>query len=349
MIFHELNNSICKSYLIACEATGRALIVDPVAERVDRYLAMLAYHDLRLDYVLDSHTHTDHRSACAEMSALTDAKVVRHVFAPQPNVDLHVHDGDVLEVGNLSLTIIYTPGHTSDSISVAAADRVLTGDCLLIGGTGRTDFASGHSAQLYNSITEKLFKLSDDTLVYPGHDYRGNKQSTIGHEKRHNPRIANKSSGQYIEMMASLDLPLPEQVQEVLSVSASDIEDSEFQYPLIAQLNKSFQLSPKLVRNQIASLDPPLVIDVREPNEFNGELGHIPGSVLIPLSRLAAKMSEYEGYKGRKIITVCRAGVRSTTAAAILNALLFTDVYSLNGGMMGWVKSGYPVERMAKR
>ncbi len=349
MIFHELNNGICKSYLIACEATGRALIVDPVTVRVDRYLAILAYRDLRLDYVLDSHTHTDHRSACAEMSSLTDAKVVRHVFAPQPNVDIHVHDGDVLEVGNLSLKILYTPGHTSDSISVIAADRVLTGDCLLIGGTGRTDFGSGNSAQQYNSITDKLLKLSDDTLLFPGHDYRGNKQSTIGHEKRHNPRIANKSPGEYIEMMASLDLPLPDQIQEVLSVNATDIDDSEIHYPFIAELNKAFQMSPKLVRDQIASLDPPLVIDVREPNEFNGELGHIPGSVLIPLNRLAAKMAEYEGYKGRKIIAVCRAGVRSTTAAAILNALLFTDVYNLKGGMMGWVKNGYPVERMGRK
>ncbi|MCI0668703.1 MAG: MBL fold metallo-hydrolase [Methylococcaceae bacterium] len=344
MIFHELNNSICKTYLIACEATGHALLVDPVATRIDRYLAVLAYHHLKLDYLLDTHTHADHRSACGELSSLTGAKVVRHLSAPQPNVDIHVQDGDLLEVGNLSLKILYTPGHTPDSVSVLAGDRVLSGDCLLIGGTGRTDFASGDAGQQYESITRTLFSLPDDTLVFPGHDYRGNKRSTIGHEKRHNPRIANKTREEYIEIMAALGLPLPEQIQEVLQVNATDLEDSEITYPSIAELNKVFQMSPEMVRDQISGNAPPLIIDVRQADEFNGELGHLAGSVSIPLNRLAAKMTEYEAYKDRKIITVCRAGVRSTTAAAILNALHFTDVHNLKGGMIEWVRSGYPVQ-----
>lgn len=347
MIFHELNNSICKTYLIGCEVTGRALIVDPVATRIDRYLASSAYHNLKLDFVLDTHTHADHRSACGELSQLTGAKVVRHLAAPQPNVDIHVQDGDILMVGNLNLKIYHTPGHTPDSISALAGDRMLSGDCLLIGGTGRTDFASGDAGQLYDSICEKLFKLPDDTLLFPGHDYRGNKHSTIGHEKRHNPRIANKTREQYIEIMAALGLPLPEQIQEVLQVNATDVEDSEMNYPSIAELNKVFQMSPEMVKDQISKINPPLVIDVRRAEEFNGAMGHIAGSVLIPLHRLAAKMTEYEGFKDRRIITVCRAGVRSTTAAALLNALHFTDVHNLKGGMIDWVKKGYPVEQSA--
>lgn len=348
MIFYELNNSICKTYLIGCDSTRRALIVDPVAARVDRYLAVLAYHGLKLDYVLDTHTHADHRSACGELSSLTGAKVVRHLSAPQPNVDIHVRDGDLLEVGNLSLSILYTPGHTPDSISVLAGDRVLTGDCLLIGGTGRTDFASGDAGQQYDSITRKLFSLANDILVFPGHDYRGNKRSTIGQEKRHNPRIANKAREEYIEIMAALGLPLPEQIQEVLQLNATDVEDSEINYPSIAELNKVFQMSPEMLREQISGSEPPLIIDVRQPEEFNGELGHLAGSISIPLNRLAAEMSGYEAYKDRKTVTVCRAGVRSTTAAAILNALRFTDVHNLKGGMVDWVKCGYPVERSAE-
>lgn len=345
MIFHELNNSMCKSYLIGCETTGRALIVDPVSTRIDRYLALLAYHNLKLDYVMDTHTHADHRSACGELNLLTKSKIVRHLSAPQPNVDVHVDDGDVLDVGNLGLKVLYTPGHTPDSISLLADDRVLSGDCLLIGGTGRTDFAAGDSGQQYDSITVKLFMLPDETLLFPAHDYRGNTQSTIGYEKRHNPRVADKTREEYIEIMENLGLPLPEKIQEVLQVNATDAEDNEMNYPSIADLNKVFQLSAELVQEQIAEVNPPLIIDVRKTDEFNGELGHIKGAVLIPLNVLAAKISEYEDHKERKIITVCRAGVRSTTAAAILTALNFSDVHNLQGGMIEWVRKGYAVEQ----
>lgn len=349
MIFHELNNSICKTYLLGCKNSGRSIIVDPLATRIDRYLAILAYHNLRLDYVLDTHAHADHRSGCVELSALTNAKLVRHVYATQSNVDLQVQDGDVLKIGETSVKIIHTPGHTPDSISLLAEDRVLTGDCLFIGGTGRTDFASGDPLQLYSSITEKLFKLPENTLLFPAHDYRGYKHSTIGHEKRHNPRIANKTRGDFIQMIACQGLPLPEQIQELLDVNATDLEDSETNYPNIAELNKGFQMSPILVWDYLASLDPPLIIDVREPSEFNGDIGHIKGSILVPLSKLATHMSEYDGYKGRKIITVCRAGVRSTTAVAILNALNFSDVHNLKGGMTEWVRHGFPVENMGRK
>jgi glyoxylase-like metal-dependent hydrolase (beta-lactamase superfamily II)/rhodanese-related sulfurtransferase len=345
MIFQELNNSICKTYLLGCEATGRALIVDPVSTRTDRYLAMLAYHGLTLDYVLDTHTHADHRSACGELSVLTGAKIVRHFTGPQPNADIHVLDGDPLVVGNIELKVLYTPGHTPDGISLLGPERVLTGDCLLVGGTGRTDFAAGDAGQQFDSISKKLFTLPEDTLVFPGHDYRGNTQSTIGHEKRNNPRLAGKTRDQYIAIMCNLGLPLPEQIQEVLQVNATDVEDSEINYPSIAELNKVFQMNAESVLDETGADSSTLVIDVRQDKEFNGELGHIAGAVLIPLNRLAAKTNEFEDDRDRKIITVCRAGVRSTTAAAILTALNFTDVHNLKGGMIEWTRKGFAVER----
>ena len=150
MLFRELNNEKCKTYLIACEDTQSALIVDPIEEKVDRYLAILAYYGLRLEVVLDTHTHADHRSACVELKALTACNIARHQLAPQPNVDIRLDDGDSLEIGRLNANILHTPGHTPDSISLHINDRVLTGDVILIGGTGRADFAGGHAATQYH-------------------------------------------------------------------------------------------------------------------------------------------------------------------------------------------------------
>ncbi len=345
MIFNELNNGICKTYLVGCRNSNKALLVDPIYPNIDRYLAILGYHGLTLDVVLDTHTHADHRSACAEISRLTGCKISRHATAPQPNVDIHLDDGSILPIGELNLKILHTPGHTPDSISIVAKDRVLSGDCLLIGGTGRTDFAAGDAGMQYDSISEKLFKLPDNTLLFPSHDYRGNTQSTIGHEKLHNPRVANKTRDEYIQIMTELGLPLPEKIQEVLQINATDADDTEIQYPSIAELNKVYQLSPQSIFDKTNSDNPPLIIDVRQTQEFSGELGHIQGAKLIPLPSLANDISELTADKDCQIITVCRAGVRSTTAAAILTALGYTRVNNLKGGMMEWRKNNLPVER----
>ncbi len=340
MIFKELNNEKCKTYLIGCSHQKKAVLIDPVSQKIDRYLAVLGYYGLELEVVLDTHTHADHRSATSDLKLLTDCRIARHVRAPQPNVDLHLEDGDELKIGNLTAKVLDTPGHTPDSVSLYIHDRVFTGDCLLIGGTGRTDFAAGDPGHQYDSITQKLFSLPDETLVYPAHDYRGNTNSTIGQEKHHNPRLAKRSREEYIGLMTNLGLPLPEQIQEVLQINASEAEDTEIDYPSIAELNQVLQVSVENLRIQIASEHPPLILDVREETEFNGELGHIPGSRIIPLSQLPARYEELHEHHSSRIVTVCRAGVRSTTAAAMMTALGFSKITNLKGGMVEWNNKG---------
>lgn len=348
MIFHELNNGKCKTYLLASESMGRAVIIDPLKDRVDRYLAVMAYHGLKLEMIVDTHTHADHRSGAHELSQLTDVPIAMHRRAPSPNVAMHVEDGQRLIVGDFDLKVIYTPGHTPDSISLYAGDRVFTGDCLLIHGTGRADFAGGDAGSEYDAITGRLFALPDETLVFPAHDYRGHKHSTIGEEKATNPRVAGRSREAYIELMNNLGLPLPDGIQEALQPNQTEIEAAAMQFPTLAQLNQVRQLAPGEVagRMKSAAAAAPLLLDVREPHEFAGELGHIRDARLIPLRELPDRAAkELEGFKDKDIVVICRAGIRSTTAAAILAGLGFDHVFNLKGGMLDWHDARLPVER----
>jgi sulfur dioxygenase len=166
-------------------------------------------------YVLDTHVHADHVTAASALRDRTGAKTVVGGNAT-PCADLHVTHGDVLRVGSLEIEVLATPGHTDDSVSYHAGNKVFTGDALLIRGTGRTDFQNGNAKQLYRSITEVLFALPDDTEVYPGHDYRGLSVSTIGEEKRWNPRLAGKTEEQFVQIMDSLNLPRPKKIDQAV-------------------------------------------------------------------------------------------------------------------------------------
>jgi glyoxylase-like metal-dependent hydrolase (beta-lactamase superfamily II) len=345
MLFRELNHGKCKTYLIACEDTHRAVLIDPIKEKVDRYLAVLAYYGCTLDAVIDTHTHADHRMANFELKDLTGAKVILHSRAPAPGVDVHVEDGQEIPIGNIKIRVLHTPGHTPDSICLYAKDRVFTGDTLFVRGTGRTDFPGGDAGAQYDGIAQKLFALPDDTLVFPGHDYRGNTCSTIGEEKRLNPRVAGRTREEYVELMNNLGLALPDKIQEVLQPNQSALDDDRVHFPTLAELNQVRQLTPKEVRMLLHGSPAPLLLDVRELEEYTGELGHIPGSLLIPLKDLPARVNEVEAYKDRHIVVVCRVGVRSTTAAAILTGLGFEQVSNLKGGMLDWNEQGLPVER----
>ena len=345
MFFCELNRAKCKTYLIACEATRHAGLIDPVREKVDRYLAFLAYHGVKLEAVIDTHTHADHRTASIELKELTGAKVIMHERAPAPHVDLHVKEGGVISIGELRLQVLHTPGHTPDSMSLVVEDRVLTGDTLLIRGTGRCDFAGGDPGDQFDSITQKIFTLPDTTLVFPAHDYRGNTHSTVGDEKRSNPRLAGRTRPEYIEVMNNLGLPLPDKIQEVLQPNQSALDDDRLRFPSLAELNQVRQLAPDQVRALLDAVPPPVLIDVREPAEYTGELGHISGSVLIPLKDLPSRAGELEGSQARAVVAICRSGVRSTTAAAILTGLGFEQVFNLKGGMLDWNNQNLPVER----
>ncbi|ORU90562.1 MAG: sulfurtransferase [Cycloclasticus sp. symbiont of Poecilosclerida sp. M] len=346
MFFKELNFGQCKSYLIADLDAGKAALIDPLAGNAERYLSVLAYHQLKLEFVVDTHTHADHRSGCVLLKNLTGAKHSMHHISPQPHVDVRFKDGDELMLGNIPIKILHTPGHTPDSISLYVnKDRVFTGDVILIRGTGRADFAGGDAGEQYDSITQKLFTLPDETLMFPGHDYRGNTQSTVAEEKSSNPRITGKTRDEYIEVMDTLNLPLPERIQEVLQINQSEVDDDKLKFPLLAELSEVMQLDAQQIKDKIESDKTPLIIDVREGAEFHGELGHIKGSRLIPMGKLPAAADSLDAERDNEIILVCRSGARSTTAAAILTGLGFSQVKNLSGGMLAWNEKGYAIER----
>jgi sulfur dioxygenase len=213
MIFRQLfdADSSTYTYLIADPQTGMAALIDPVLEQVDRDLQAVRELDLTLSHVLETHVHADHVTASGVLREKTGCTVVVGELGAQC-ADIQVRDGDELRVGSLPVRVVATPGHTDDSISFVVGDRVFTGDALLIRGTGRTDFQNGDPGELYESITRKLFSLPDATRIYPGHDYKGRTMSTIGEERRHNPRVAGKSREQFIELMNALELGAPKRI-----------------------------------------------------------------------------------------------------------------------------------------
>lgn len=213
MIFRQLfdADSSTYTYLIADPQMREAALIDPVLEQVDRDLQLLGELDLTLTHVLETHVHADHVTASGVLRGRTRCTVVAGELGASC-VDVQVRDGDEVRVGGLVVRVLTTPGHTDDSLSYLVGDRVFTGDALLIRGTGRTDFQNGEPGQLYDSITGKLFTLPDATRVFPGHDYKGRTMSTIGEERRHNPRVVGRSRGQFIELMNGLELGLPKRI-----------------------------------------------------------------------------------------------------------------------------------------
>lgn len=344
MLVRELNHGKCKTYLLACEATGRAALIDPLRGGIERYLAVAAYLGVHFDYLIDTHTHADHRTALFDLRELIGAATVMHRAAPAPHVDRHVNDGEVLDIGQLRLRVLATPGHTADSISLLVDGHLFSGDTLLIGGTGRADLG-GDPGDEYDSITQKLFALPEETILLPAHDYRGNSRSTIGEEMRGNPRLAGKSREAYVSIMSNLGLPLPDKIQEVMQPNQNALDDDSVAFPAVAQLTQVRQLEAGAVAALLGSATPPLLLDVREAEEYAGELGHIAGSRLIPLKTLAQRADELAAWQQAQIVAICRAGVRSTTAAAILTSLGFEQVANLKGGMLAWNDCGLPVER----
>jgi glyoxylase-like metal-dependent hydrolase (beta-lactamase superfamily II) len=223
MIFRQLfdTESSTYTYLIADKAGGEALIVDPVIERVDQYLHLIEKLDLQLVMALDTHIHADHVTGLGKLAHATDCISAMGEQTKAECVSLRFKEGEKLTAGDLALTTIYTPGHTDDSYSFVMDDRVLTGDTLLIRGTGRTDFQNGDPAAQYDSLFNKLLTLPENTLVYPAHDYQGRFVSTIREEKLHNPRLQVKSRQQYIDQMNALDLDPPKMIDIAVPANQS--------------------------------------------------------------------------------------------------------------------------------
>lgn len=213
MLFRQLFDAETSTYtyLLADEATGEAALIDPVLEQVERDLQLIRELGLKLVLVLETHVHADHVTSAGTLRERTGATVAASARGA-PCVNQKVAHGDVLRLGHLEVQVLETPGHTDDSLSFLCEGRLFTGDALLIRATGRTDFQNGDAGQLYDSITSRLFTLPEDTVVYPGHDYAGHSLSTIGEEKRHNPRLAGKTRDAFITFMQSRQLPPPKKL-----------------------------------------------------------------------------------------------------------------------------------------
>src|SRR3954465_1877845 len=211
MIFRQLFDSVSGTYtyLLASRHGGEALIIDPVLEKVDRYLQLIRKLGLKLVKAVDTHLHADHITGLGALRDRTHCITVMGEQSKADVVSMRLSEGEKLSIEGLSLDVLYTPGHTDDSYSYLMEDRVFTGDTLLIRGTGRTDFQNGDARQQYDSIFHKLLKLAEETLIFPAHDYKGETVSTVGEEKAFNPRLQVKSVDEYVDLMCNLNLPNP--------------------------------------------------------------------------------------------------------------------------------------------
>lgn len=200
------------TYLIVDNATKEAALIDPVDTHVDRYLALIQSLGIQLKYALETHVHADHITASGQLRQLLGIQTAVSQQCGAESADVQLNDGDVLHLGQQSITVLATPGHTAGSVSFVWQNKVFTGDALLINGCGRTDFQSGDSAALYDSITQKIFTMADETLIYPGHDYNGKRVCNVAQEKGSNVRLANKTKAEFVAIMAQLNLPKPKMI-----------------------------------------------------------------------------------------------------------------------------------------
>jgi glyoxylase-like metal-dependent hydrolase (beta-lactamase superfamily II)/rhodanese-related sulfurtransferase len=343
MIFRQLFDSVSGtySYLLASRAGGEALILDPVLEKVDRYCQLLRELDLRLVKAVDTHLHADHVTGLGELRDRTHCVTIMGEQSKADVVAMRVGDGDRVMIEGLSLDVIYTPGHTDDSYSYLMGDRVFTGDTLLIRGTGRTDFQNGSARAQYESIFGRLLKLPDETMVFPAHDYKGDTVSTIGEEKRFNPRLQVRSADEYVELMANLKLPNPKMM---------DVAVPANMHVGLHQDDLAKQGLSLTAREAIEGLGRPdiLLVDLRENSE-RVKHGMLPGALHAPYPAIGESLQpggmlrEVAAATGRRIVFFCAFGERSAMAVDAAKDAGLKNTAHIAGGIDAWKKAGGPV------
>jgi glyoxylase-like metal-dependent hydrolase (beta-lactamase superfamily II)/rhodanese-related sulfurtransferase len=341
MIFEAVASGGCRSYIIGCEETCAAALIDPELSQIDRYIGLVARDGLRIRYVIDTHTHADHFTATQQLARQLDVPVVMHRSSPAPFVDLRLQGGELLVVGRLRLQALHTPGHTRDSMCLHVEDRVFTGDTLLIGATGRTDLPSGDAEALYESLFAGVLRLNPELKVFPAHEYKGRSHSTIGQELADNPRLQKVDRGAFIEMMQNLNLTMPTHLTEALRTNMSGgktVAQMLSEAAAIVPFMSLVELEARLeCRN-----DEFVVLDVREREAF--EAGHIPGARLLPRGQLELRVNQELTDPTRRILAYCEFGRVSTLAAATLRQMGFQGAVALDGGMKAWREAGYTVK-----
>jgi sulfur dioxygenase len=340
MIFRQLFDSVSGTYtyLLASRRGGEALIIDPVIEKVDRYIQLVNELDLKLVKAVDTHLHADHITGLGALRDRTHCITVMGEMSKVDVVSMRLAEGDKLTIEGLALDAIYTPGHTDDSYSFKMQDRVFTGDTLLIRGTGRTDFQNGDPRAQYDSIFNKLLKLPDETMIFPAHDYKGETVSTIGEEKAFNPRLQVKSIDQYVDLMSNLNLPNP----KMMDVAVPANMRVGLAQEAIAQ--RGWAVSAAKAMTLLGEPDVALV-DLRERTEREKH-GIIAGSLHAPYPDLAANvrpggmLNELARATGKRIVFYCAFGERSAMAVQAAQDAGLASACHIQGGIDAWKKAG---------
>ncbi|MBE2261062.1 MAG: MBL fold metallo-hydrolase [Candidatus Accumulibacter sp.] len=340
MILEQIATGGCQSYLIGCSESSSAALIDPEIRQIDHYLALAARDGLRIHYLIDTHTHADHFSATRELGRRLAVPVVMHRASAAPFVDMRIDDGEMVLLGRLRLQVIYTPGHTSDSMCLLVDNHLFTGDTLLIGATGRTDLPSGDPEALHDSLFRRLLTLDGETRVFPAHDYKGRQSSTIGQEIATNPRLQARDRQAFVDMMRNLNLSMPTHVTEALRTNMSGGK-SVAQLLAEAAAKVPFMSLAELRARVEARDDELIVLDVRERDAYEG--GHIPAARLLPRGQIELRVNQELPDPTRRILVCCELGYVSTLAAATLHEMGFAHVVALDGGMKAWREAGYPV------
>jgi len=363
MIFRQFRSNGCLSYLIASEQ--ECAVVDPTG---DLEIFQKAIKALKLLYIIDTHSHADHVSLSGKLADATGAKVLmssnyelqRKISHGKGydigigdilksnaaiEVDIPVQDGTKIDIGRISMEAISTPGHTRDAMCLLLHDRVLTGDTLMIGLAGRTDLPGGEIEQLYDSLFNRIAKFSDDLLIYPAHDYRGNINSSMGYERRNNDFLQPRLKQDFLKFVPSVYPPAGPNMQ--CGIKASDALPKD----ICAAIDSYFKTAPKdwnLIQvkelgQKLDSKDKPFLLDVREPSEYAS--GHIRGAVNIPVRDISRNLDKLPENRDQPIITYCQSGVRSGQAALYLRVFGYTNVKSLDHGVREWIEKGKGVEK----
>lgn len=343
MIFRQLFDATSSTYtyLLADETSREALIIDSVFEQFERDAALLRELGLVLRYTLDTHVHADHVTGAWLLHEAFGSRIVLSKRSGATGIDIAVDDSDRVTVGAITLEVRATPGHTDGCVTYVLADHrmAFTGDALLIRSAGRTDFQHGNAHVLYHSIVDKIFTLPDDCLLYPGHDYSGRTVTTVGEEKRYNPRVGGEANeADFVGFMENLGLPHPKQIDHALPANLvcgrpgdGVIPHPADWGPVTRTFGGGLEIDPHWVAEHRGEVT---VLDVREPSERGGELGCIDGSLAIPLGELRGRLGDVPN--DRPVVCVCRSGRRSAQAAAILEKNGITATASLAGGMIRW-------------
>ena len=343
MIFRQLFESVsCTyTYLLASHGGGEALIIDPVLDKVDRYLQLLDELDLKLVKAIDTHVHADHITGLGALRDRTRCITVMGEQSATDVVSMRVSDGDRIDIEGLSLEAMHTPGHTDDSYCFRLSDRVFTGDTLFIRGTGRTDFQHGDALAQYDSLFNKLLTLPAETLVYPGHDYKGDTVSTIGEEKAFNPRLQVASAEEYVAIMDGLDLPNPKMMDVAvpanlkIGLSQDEIEARGW----------------SLTCAEVMALDADggeVLVDLRDRGERQRH-GEIPGSLHVPYGDIGESIGAHGVLRqlagaGKRLVFYCAYGERSAMAVEAAQEAGLAGSSHLKGGLDAWKKAGGALE-----